>query len=575
MTIRKKLYLSFTIVLLLFVVVGGTNIVVQRFVSNIIMEGNILQDTQAGVENMKYLIVAANDAGAYYLLSGTQEDLDKYMEKYTANLNGVLEVLTKLKQVTVNQESVQYLNSVEKELENYKSLKNGSFTSFKIYVQISPDGSTVIKDQFGIVNAQDIYFAATTEPMQLSLTKYSDILKKQMSENQARMLSMQDLSGLISIILTLIAVIVSGLFAFLLSKNITKSLQRLRDASAKIAEGNLTEQVTVKSNDELGHLAKAFNIMSVDLRRIVKEVSDTACSLNSASEEISASVEEATAASEQVSHSISQVAIGATEQSRYLQETESVVSKLSVMSKQVASNTENVSYSSAKAAQAADSGVLQAENAVKKINRIWEVTLRTGEVVSLLGEQSKQIGLIVDVIKSIAEQTNLLALNAAIEAARVGEHGHGFAVVADEVRKLAEKSSTSAKQIATLVGNIQRETVHAINVMDESRNEVVAGVEAVNTAGTSFRTIVLEINKVVEQMKLVSSTTKQMADETIQVVESVYSLGLIAEQTANSAHEVSAASEDQATTMALVSKAAEELAKLGEGLLGLVTKFSV
>ena len=481
-------------------------------------------------------------------------------------------MLTKLKQVTVNQESVQYLNSVEKELENYKSLKNGSFTSFKIYVQISPDGSTVIKDQFGIVNAQDIYFAATTEPMQLSLTKYSDILKKQMSENQARMLSMQDLSGLISIILTLIAVIVSGLFAFLLSKNITKSLQRLRDASAKIAEGNLTEQVTVKSNDELGHLAKAFNIMSVDLRRIVKEVSDTACSLNSASEEISASVEEATAASEQVSHSISQVAIGATEQSRYLQETESVVSKLSVMSKQVASNTENVSYSSAKAAQAADSGVLQAENAVKKINRIWEVTLRTGEVVSLLGEQSKQIGLIVDVIKSIAEQTNLLALNAAIEAARVGEHGHGFAVVADAVRKLAEKSSTSAKQIATLVGNIQRETVHAINVMDESRNEVVAGVEAVNTAGTSFRTIVLEINKVVEQMKLVSSTTKQMADETIQVVESVYSLGLIAEQTANSAHEVSAASEDQATTMALVSKAAEELAKLGEGLLGLVTK---
>ena len=86
-----------------------------------------------------------------------------------------------------------------------------------------------------------------------------------------------------------------------------------------------------------------------------------------------------------------------------------------------------------------------------------------------MGDQSNQIGQIVDVIKGIADQTNLLALNAAIEAARAGEQGRGFAVVAEEVRKLAEQSSTSAAQIATLIGNIQRETERAVGVMEKGR----------------------------------------------------------------------------------------------------------
>ncbi|GAB6155910.1 hypothetical protein JCM17380_46620 [Desulfosporosinus burensis] len=83
-----------------------------------------------------------------------------------------------------------------------------------------------------------------------------------------------------------------------------------------------------------------------------------------------------------------------------------------------------------------------------------------------------------------------MVLNAAIEAARAGEQGRGFAVVAEEVRKLAEQSSTSSTQIATLIGNIQRETERAVEVMEKGKGEVVAGVEAVNLAGNSFRTIV-------------------------------------------------------------------------------------
>ena len=210
-----------------------------------------------------------------------------------------------------------------------------------------------------------------------------------------------------------------------------------------------------------------------------------------------------------------------------------------------------------------------------KNRKIREVSVQTAEAVFQLGDQSKQIGQIVDVIKGIADQTNLLALNAAIEAARAGEQGRGFAVVAEEVRKLAEQSSTSATQIATLIGNIQRETERAVEVMEKGKGDVAAGVEAVNLAGNSFRTIVEEVNTVVAQIQQVTSATQQMATGTTQAVQSVESIGVIAEQTAASTEEVSAASEEQAATMETVSQSAEALAKLGESLMSVVAKFKV
>ncbi len=574
-TFAKKLYLSFSIVLFLFVVVGGTNIIVQRLVLNLTIEGNSLQDTQALAEHLKYSIITLNNSGAYYLLSGTPEDLGKYMSKYKTSLNDVQEVSKRLKQITVNQESKQYLEAFDKEFMDYNSLNNSAFSMYQGYVQLSQDKKSIIKDQYGIMRTLDLYFVTTIEPMQGSLTKYTDILKKQMLQKQTRMLSLQNLATWMSVILTLIAIFMGTLIAFFLSNNIVKSLRRLQYASTTIAEGNLTEHVTVTSKDELGELAKTFNIMSLDLRKIVKEVIDTASRLRTASEEISASAEEAMNASEQVSDSISQLACGASNQSKSMVETGVVINQLSLMSKQIAVNAENVSQSSEKAAKIAEQGVTESENAVNKIAEISEVTTQTAEVVFRLGAQSKQIEQIVDVIKSIAAQTNLLALNAAIEAARAGEQGRGFNVVAEEVRKLAEQSSTSAQQIAVIIGNIQTETERAIHVMENARIGVVAGVQAVNSTGTAFRTIVTEIKTVVDQIRQVSIATQQMADGTTSAVQLIDRIVTIVDQTSSSAQEVSAASEEQAATMVCVSTSAEELAKLGEGLMVLVTKFKV
>lgn len=378
-----------------------------------------------------------------------------------------------------------------------------------------------------------------------------------------------------SIILSLLAAILGGVLAFILSSSISKSLRQLQTASAKIANGDLSDQIAAKSKDELGELANAFNEMIIDLRAIVNEVSQTANNLGANSEELSAAAQEATAASEQVSNRMNQLAVDATSQSKSVQEASNIIEQLSTSFNNVSANTENVNQSSHNAATAAQAGARQAENAVVKIETIKEVTAEIANVVTLLGEQSKEIGQIVDVIKGIADQTNLLALNAAIEAARAGDQGRGFAVVAEEVRKLAEQSSASAEQIESLIGNIQRETERAVQIMGKEQAEVAEGVETVNSAGTAFQTIVVEINTVVEQVRQVAAAIRQMTEGTSQAVKSIDEIGQIAEHNAGSAQEMAAASEEQSATMVSVSKSAEELAKYGESLMQLVAKFKL
>jgi methyl-accepting chemotaxis protein len=413
------------------------------------------------------------------------------------------------------------------------------------------------------------------ETVSVTLDTISNISQQNADKATQDSITAADRAKILSIILSLIASILGLLIAFLLSNNISRSLSILGRSITKIADGNLTEQLAVTSKDELGELAKVFNKMSHDLRSMIKEVIDTASSLGAASEELSAVAEEASASSEQVSATLNILADGATNQAKSVADTSVVVNQMSSNSQQVATNAEAVSQSSGKAVQAALSGAQQAEQAILKIQQIREVSVQTAEVIFILGDQSNQIGKIVDVITGIAEQTNLLALNAAIEAARAGEQGRGFAVVAEEVRKLAEQSASSAKQIVSLVGNIQRETDRAIHVMEKGKIEVNAGVEAVTIAGTSFRTIVAEIDTVVEQIRQVSVAAKHLAGGTVKAVESIGNISIITEQTAASTQEVSATAEEQTATMISVSQSAEALAKLGEGLTRLVSKFKV
>ena len=379
----------------------------------------------------------------------------------------------------------------------------------------------------------------------------------------------------ISILSAIIAVVAITLGWFVAGK-IANPLTAMVERIQEIANGNLaTNQVDITSHDEVGQLGTAVNTMSTSLRSLIRQVSQSAELLAASSEELTASAEQSAQATNQVATSISEVAQGAESQVTTVGETSAVIEKMSTGIQQVAANANNMAIISDKTADAAQNGGKAVETAINQMVNIEKTVTNSAVVVSKLGERSKEIGQIVDTISGIAGQTNLLALNAAIEAARAGEQGRGFAVVADEVRKLAEQSHDAAKQIASLIKEIQGDTDKAVLAMSEGTREVKIGAEVVNTAGQAFGEIVTLIHQVSVQATDIRLAIQQMASGSQQIVTSVREVDKIGKEIASQTQTVSAATEEQSASMEEIAGSSESLSQMAQELQRAVSKFRV
>jgi methyl-accepting chemotaxis protein len=326
----------------------------------------------------------------------------------------------------------------------------------------------------------------------------------------------------------------------------------LRELSARLhdiaqGDGDLTQRVDDSSNDEVGNLAKGFNIFVERIQDLIKKITF-------ASEQISSSVNS-------MDSLIGSVAGSVESQSKETDSTAHAIKELSQSAKEINSNIQNVSSSTSSASDEGKQAKIVVEESVDSIRTLARDIEDGSEVVSNLNSEAENIGTVLTVIRGIAEQTNLLALNAAIEAARAGEQGRGFAVVADEVRTLAARTQNSTEEIQTMIERLQLGTSQAVQSMERSRkNSEVTVSKAVKTG---------------ELLDNISASVIEVDDMVAQITRAVDQQSLVTSDVSDNISNIVATTVNVSSATDETTQHAQGLNQLGQELAGLVKQFRV
>lgn len=376
-----------------------------------------------------------------------------------------------------------------------------------------------------------------------------------------------------TILILVAAIIISFIVFYFVMKAVIKPIKTLKESAVTISEGNLTESVTVTSNDEIGQLGQAFNDMQKSLRTLIQKIEQNAEEVASSAEELTANANQTSIATEKVAISIQDVATSADSQTNSANKNAESLHELSTAILHIAEISSAVTDLSQHATLQADEGGQAVQNTKNQMQSIHLSVADSNAKIQTLHERSQQITTILDVITSIADQTNLLALNAAIEAARAGEHGKGFAVVADEVRKLAEQSQESAKQIFELIRGIQQETEQSVKIMAKVTEDVQSGLHISDEAITKFQVIMTSMNEITPKMEEVSSASEQMSAGVQEVAAVTEDLAFSAKGNAAASEDVAASTEEQLASMEEINASAQALAHMADELKQLISQF--
>ena len=378
-----------------------------------------------------------------------------------------------------------------------------------------------------------------------------------------------------TIVALTIVVIISIVILILLLKNIKSSVDTILAGSRHIASGDLRSKIELDGDDEFAHIAHQFNTMVESMQKMIRKIKTTATDVAGSSEELTANANQSAQVTQNVAQSITEVAEAAEKQLQIIDESRITVQDFQRGLEEAITNQRRAREQTQATAEKAAEGNAFVQTTVDQMNSIAITVQQTGEIVSKLGERSKEIGNIVEIISSISGQTNLLALNAAIEAARAGEHGRGFAVVAEEVRKLAEESQNASQQISELIRSIQEETDRAVASMEEGRREAEKGKENVTATGEIFSRILGMVEDVKTASLAVSKRVLELRENMNSIIEGMGAVDNSAKGIGSESQNVSAATEEQAAGMEEIASSSRSLADMATDLQSETDKFKV
>lgn len=315
-----------------------------------------------------------------------------------------------------------------------------------------------------------------------------------------------------------------------LTNSLARAIENLKATLTKVAAGDLSAQPDTTRKDELGEMARSLAATLEQLRDIIHAVKTAGDSLANAADNMA--------------QELSVVIQRGRERAEYMGLAATSIERMSAAAEDIASSSSQTAGASEEARSRAATGDSHMESSIAATQRVETAVDNSAAVIQELSSATDRINEITNTIREIADQTNLLALNAAIEAARAGEQGRGFAVVADEVRKLAERTSSSTRDISSMVEAIRGKTTSAVDAMARVHDEVADGMRYARETRETFDGIVTAAEQVTQlarqianatqaQLDASNSTTRNMNQVVSMSAENSASLGRVGEISGN------------------------------------------
>jgi methyl-accepting chemotaxis protein len=336
-----------------------------------------------------------------------------------------------------------------------------------------------------------------------------------------------------------------AVFLWMLQKGVVAPARRLVADLDRLAEGDFSHPVGRSTEDEIGQIAHSAQQIQRHLGQMIGQLRDAIV-------QVAAAAEEMAVVSQQTGE-------GVREQQGETTQVATAMNEMTATVQEVARNAVEAARAAEQADGEARSGRDVVEGAVGAISALASEVETAAGVLQRLEQDSSAIGSVLNVIRGIAEQTNLLALNAAIEAARAGEQGRGFAVVADEVRALAQRTQESTQEIDDMIGRLQVGTQETVQAMESGRTQARDAVDQAQRAGGALATITQAVAAIKDMNALIASASEEQSAVAEEMNRNIVTISRVAEQSAEGASQT--------------TRSSQELARLGEQLQQLVSRF--